>query len=89
MKVFSYLEELLLLFKDLLCKLYIMEFFSTLTLLYMACTFFVLLYFKHLDHYIWYHNIYPRVFLPKEIHLSIFAIKFFMGYLRNKKLEVI
>jgi hypothetical protein len=45
MNVFDYVEEVLQLFKELLCNpslLYILELRSMLTLLYMVCTFVLL-----------------------------------------------
>jgi hypothetical protein len=45
MNVFGYVEEVLLLFKELFCNSYllsILEFFSTLTFLYMVCTYVLL-----------------------------------------------
>jgi hypothetical protein len=77
MNVFGYLEEVLLLFKELLCNLYllsILEVFYTLTLLYMECTSGLFIYLKHLVHNIWHHYIDPRVFLLQASHLIIFAL---------------
>jgi hypothetical protein len=41
-----------------------------------------------LVHYIWYHSIDPRVFLPQENHLGIFAITFLGGTLDNTNLRL-
>jgi hypothetical protein len=65
MNVFSYVEEVLLFFKDLLCNLSILELCSTLTFYTWCVLLFYYDIFKHLDHYISYQRTDPRVLLPQ------------------------
>jgi hypothetical protein len=90
MNVFGYLEEVILLFKELLCNLsllYILELSSMLTLLYMMCTSGLLWYLNHLNHNILYKSIDPRVCFFKQVILEFFH-NFFLGRLKQKKLEI-
>jgi hypothetical protein len=71
------LEEVILLFKELLCNLYILEFCSTLTF----CTWCVLMFcYDILSIWIITFGIRASIlgfFFPQESHLEIFTITFF------------